>query len=124
MMKIKHRLFFFSLFLVFASCFAEAQIVQKFDFGGGPAAKGFTQIQESDFYDKEKGYGFEPDAPVNCPDRKTKNSLLSDFCTSDKPFYFSVRAAEGNYKVTISFGDRQEATATTIKAELRRLMIK
>jgi lysophospholipase L1-like esterase len=30
---------------------------------------------------------------------------------------------EGNYKVTVTFGDYKEPTATTVKAELRRLML-
>ncbi len=30
---------------------------------------------------------------------------------------------EGNYNVTVTLGDAQEETTTTIKAELRRLML-
>ena len=32
-------------------------------------------------------------------------------------------AGEGNYRVTVTLGDRKAATVTTIKAELRRLMV-
>ena len=40
------------------------------------------------------------------------------------PFYFSVRVPEeGNYRVTVTLGDREAASVTTIKAELRRLMV-
>lgn len=40
------------------------------------------------------------------------------------PCYFAVKVPrEGNYRVTVRLGDRQAATVTTIKAELRRLMI-
>jgi lysophospholipase L1-like esterase len=40
------------------------------------------------------------------------------------PYYFSVRVPEeGNYRVTVKFGDAAEATTTTVKAELRRLML-
>jgi len=40
------------------------------------------------------------------------------------PFYFSVPVrAEGNYRVTVKLGDQREATVTTVKAELRRLML-
>ena len=45
------------------------------------------------------------------------------FCASDKPFYFSAKVAEGNYKFTITFGDKSDATETTVKAEVRRLML-
>jgi lysophospholipase L1-like esterase len=40
------------------------------------------------------------------------------------PFYFSVRIPEeGNYRVTVTLGEREAASVTTIKAELRRLMV-
>src|ERR1035441_8781038 len=40
------------------------------------------------------------------------------------PFYFSVRVPEeGNYKVTATLGDPANDSVTTIKAELRRLML-
>lgn len=35
----------------------------------------------------------------------------------------NVKLAEGNYNVTVTLGDAKAATATTIKAELRRLML-
>lgn len=38
------------------------------------------------------------------------------------PQYFSVPATQGNYRVTVTFGDEKAATVTTVKAELRRLM--
>jgi len=42
---------------------------------------------------------------------------------SDKPFYFSVKLPEGNYRVTVTLGDPCGESVTTIKAELRRLML-
>lgn len=102
----------------------QAQTVsQKFDFGSGKTAKGFRQVSATDLYSKEKGFGFEPGASVNCIDREGKDALRSDFCTSDKPFYFSVAVPEGNYRVTVTFGDAKESTTATVKAELRRLML-
>lgn len=103
---------------------SQAQTVsQKFDFGSGKTAKGFTQISATHVYSKEKGFGFEQPANINCIDRAGKDALRSDFCTSNKPFYFSVAVPEGNYRVTVTFGDAKDATATTVKAELRRLML-
>ena len=95
----------------------------KFDFGSGKVAAGYTQVLSGSFYDKEKGFGFEPGANVTCPDRVDQSDLRSDFCTGDKPFYFSVAVPEGNYRVTVTFGDKQDATETCVKAELRRLML-
>lgn len=109
------------LFICTFQTFAQTSL--KFDFGAGKVEKGFTKITENDNFAQEKGYGFEPNQSINCLDRNDKNALRSDFCTSDKPFYFSAKVAEGNYKVTITFGDKNENTNTTVKAELRRLML-
>lgn len=98
-------------------------VAQKFDFGNGKTANGFKPITEADIYSKEKGYGFELAENVKCFDRKKGGDLRSDFCSSDKPFYFSVAVAEGNYKVSITFGDAENGTNNTVKAELRRLKL-
>src|SRR5207244_13070136 len=86
-------------------------------------APGYKQTMADTVYSKELGYGFEPGVKVSCLDRGGKNALRSDFCTSDQPFYFSVALPEGNYDVTVTLGDAQEETTTTVKAELRRLML-
>ena len=95
----------------------------KFDFGPGAVKKGYTQVLATTVYTKEQGYGFEPGSSVRCVDRGGNDALRADFCTSDRPFYFSVALPEGNYDVTITFGDREGETVTTVKAELRRLML-
>lgn len=95
----------------------------KFDFGTGKVMRGYTQVSADSIYSKETGFGFEPGANVTCSDRGGKNPLRSDFCTGDKPFYFSVTVPEGNYRVTVTLGDSEAATATVVKAELRRLML-
>lgn len=99
-----------ALIIIFASCL----LAQKFDFGNGKPTDGFKQITETDIYSNEKGYGFELAEDIKC------NSLS---CTSDKPFYFSLKVPEGNYQLTVTFGDAASATNNTVKAELRRLML-
>ena len=74
-------------------------------------------------YTRETGYGFEPGSQVVCINRSNKDSLRGDFCTNDKPFYFSVTLPEGNYNVTVTLGDSAADSITTVKAELRRLML-
>ena len=74
-------------------------------------------------YNRETGYGFEPGPQIACIDRGGKDPIRSDFCTSDQPFYFSVALPEGNYNVSVTFGDARAESVTTVKAELRRLMI-
>ena len=113
----------FAIVAIFAISSYSQTIYTKFDFGSGKSANGFTQVSQNTIYNKETGYGFEDTANISCLDRGDKNLLLSGFCTSDKPFYFSVAVPEGNYKVTITFGDKNEDTVTTVKAELRRLML-
>ena len=95
----------------------------KFDFGPGKVASGYTQVSATTMYSKELGYGFEPGATVTGVDRGGSDKLRSDFCTSDKPFFFSVTLGEGNYNVTLLLGDAAGETVTTVKAELRRLML-
>src|SRR5215213_7776521 len=95
----------------------------KFDFGPGRVATDYRQVLATTTYSKETGYGFEPGAEVQCIDRGGKDALRSDLCASDKPFYFSVALPEGNYNVTVTFGDKTAETTATVKAELRRLML-
>jgi lysophospholipase L1-like esterase len=59
-------------------------------------------------YSRERGSGFEPGAPRNA---------------AGQPSFFTVDVpAEGNYRVTATLGG-PAASDTTIKAELRRLML-
>ena len=95
----------------------------RFDFGPGKVAPGYTQVLPTNIYSKELGYGFEPDSSVSCVDRGGRNALQSDLCRSDQPFFFSVALPEGNYNVTIAFGDQNAETVTTVKTEVRRLML-
>jgi len=40
-----------------------------------------------------------------------------------KPFYFSVKVPDGNYKVTVKIGSPKKAANTTVRAEDRRLFV-
>jgi lysophospholipase L1-like esterase len=79
---------------------------QKFDLSTGKA----------EWYSAGRGYGFEEGATL-------KAGAGSTTCEKP-PCYFSARVPEeGNYRVTVTLGDGEAATVTTIKAELRRLMV-
>ena len=41
----------------------------------------------------------------------------------DKPYFFSVRVPDGNYKVTVKLGDKKRKSSTMLRAENRRLML-
>jgi lysophospholipase L1-like esterase len=66
-----------------------------------------VQVLPTATYSNDAGYGYEPNSKAD-----------------QSPFYFSVKVPqEGNYKVTVTLGDNQAASITTVKAELRRLML-
>ena len=115
---------FIALVLTTAVTGAQAEKTSfKFDFGPGKVEQEYIRILPDTKYSEKLGYGFEPGAEVKAIDRGTNDALRSDFCTGDKPFYFSIRLPEGNYKVTVTLGDNAVESTTTVKAELRRLML-
>jgi lysophospholipase L1-like esterase len=115
---------FVLLILAPAAAGAQAERTSfKFDFGPGKVQPGYTRILPETVYSNQLGYGFEPGSEVKAIDRDTSDALKSDFCSGEKPFYFSIRLPEGNYKVTITLGDQAGESVTTVKAELRRLML-
>ncbi|EDY80636.1 GDSL-like lipase/acylhydrolase domain protein [Verrucomicrobiia bacterium DG1235] len=65
-------------------------------------------VGSDDLYNPESGYGYD---------------LGTGSGEDGEPFYFSVHARDGNYRVTIEFGDEQRASSNTVKVESRRLML-
>lgn len=88
----------------------------KFDFSAGPAKTGYTRVAPTAIYTDDAGYGYEPGAQVSRGDN-------GNTTTSDQPFLFSAKVPEGNFRVTVTFGDSATATTTTVKAESGRLML-
>ena len=77
----------------------------QFDFVSANPVPGFQKVAPGARYSEETGYGFEDAATA-------------------PPFFFSVRVPEeGNYRVTVTLGDAAADSVTTIKAEIRRLML-
>jgi len=102
---------------------ATGQKPLKFDFGPGKAAEGYLAVRSDLGFDRERGYGFEPGTIVQGILRGGEDPLRDGFCTSAQPFQFSVALSEGNYDVTVTFGDRAGGSTNTVKAESRRLML-
>jgi lysophospholipase L1-like esterase len=88
--------------------------VAAFHFGTGRLEVGQVRIESMISYSADRGYGFE-----GSPATEAGDGCL----TSHAPFYFSVRLPQGNYDVTESLGDGAGESDTTVKAELRRLML-
>ena len=91
----------------FISCTAIEAAEFKFDFSPGKTPPGYTQVKPETTFDAQRGFGFRESAAP----------------TENKPSVFVAKVDEGNYDVTIRFGNPSTATSTTIKAESRRLMI-
>lgn len=116
-----------SVFVLTLMCFAARSQASpgdfKFAFMPGKPPPGYVQVSPSDIYWRQRGYGFEPGVKISAVDRGGDEPLHSGFCTSDRPFFFSVALPEGNYRVTVTLGDAEGESTTTVKAELRRLMV-
>lgn len=114
-------LLIFSVISILSLSVQAQSFVKKFSFGTNKTAEDYTSVSTQDIYSKETGYGFETGLEITCSKNSEKKSL--GFCSSDKPFYFSVKVTEGNYKISVIFGNPENSTNNTVKAELRRLML-
>ncbi len=98
--------------------------VRRFAFGPGPVAPGFTPVRADSVFTPARGFGFEPGANLEGFDGTGPDPLRRSGLASDQPFFFTaVVPAEGSYRVTVTLGDPGAESTTTIKAELRRLMV-
>jgi len=94
-----------------------------FDFGPGPVAPGARQVLAAATYTSDMGFGFLETSGITCPERTAPGGERRSFCISDAPFRFVVDLPEGNYRVTLTLGDTDEESMTTVRAESRRLML-
>jgi lysophospholipase L1-like esterase len=99
------RYFFVALSLGGAAAAPAAE--RRFAFGPGEPPAGFTRVDLRSAYNAARGFGF----------------LGTAAAAGGGPAVFAVDVEEGNYDVSIRFGDPAAATATTVKAEARRLML-
>ena len=67
-----------------------------------------SKLTATDTFTTGRGYGYDLGTAPN---------------SEGKPFFFSVVVPEGNYRVTVTFGDATVASSNTVKAESRRLMV-
>ncbi|MDP9173455.1 MAG: rhamnogalacturonan acetylesterase [Planctomycetota bacterium] len=102
--------------------FADTAGPVKFSFSSA-GAPGYVQVAPTAQYSDTTGYGFEPGSKVTIVDRGGSEALRSGYVTSDHPFFFSVKVPEGNYRITLTLGDSNGESVTTVKTELRRLAL-
>jgi lysophospholipase L1-like esterase len=105
MQKFAHRSLrsLLTMFTALIPSFSLADVAAKKFALTTPVAEGFQLVKNEDAYQTERGFGFDAGA--------------------DKVRFFSVKVPEGNHRVTITLGSETVATNTTIKAEMRRLML-
>lgn len=97
--------------------------IHKFDFGSGAIEKGFVSVDGNTVFSSASEYGIITEKSLESSPNKGNNALTGDYISSDRPFYFKVKLPEGRYKVTVTLGDLEGTSATTVKAESRRLML-
>jgi lysophospholipase L1-like esterase len=96
---------------------------QRFEFGAAKPSAGYVNVQPDMEYSAARGFGFESGASARTVEDASGDRLHASYLTGDKPFFFSVDLPEGNYNVTVTLGAGKAVSNTTIKAELRRLML-
>src|SRR4051794_41016862 len=92
--------------LVFTGGLRAAE-TSKLRFSFGATADGVTHVSPDTVYSAERAFGFEPGASVTSLDGGAG-------VTSAKPFLFSARVPEGNYRVTVTLGDPVGESNNTI----------
>ncbi|PBQ31338.1 rhamnogalacturonan acetylesterase [Sphingobacteriaceae bacterium] len=95
----------------------------KFDFGNNTAPSGFIKITPQTKFTYNLGYGFVNTTDLVSISDSSKNTFSRGYITSNKPFFFAVKLPDGNYDVTITLGDGTGRSATTVRAECRRLFL-
>ncbi len=97
--------------------------VFRFDFGSDEAEDGYIAVNASTLYSDKIGYGFESGTEIRNVINSKGDALTKDYVTSANPFKFSIKLPEGSYKVTLTLGNTSGTSCTTVKSEIRRLMV-
>ena len=115
----------FGLAALWFAAAGDGSPLHRFDFGSADhVAEGWTAVDAEMAFDPSRGYGFEAGSRVEVNDRGGADTLRRDFVTTDQSALFSIRVPrEGNYRVTVTLGDAAGESVTTVRAELRRLMV-
>ncbi|MDT7838896.1 serine hydrolase [Aquabacterium sp. OR-4] len=107
--------------------------VQRFVFGPAgstaPAMPGTTLVAPDARYDASRGHGFDapagtaPALPVATTVAVSGPRQGQPVLSPAAPVFFSLDLPEGSWRVTLTLGGTAEASDTTVRAELRRLVL-
>ncbi|MDQ0113428.1 rhamnogalacturonan lyase family protein [Paenibacillus harenae] len=90
--------------------------VQRFDFGSGALADGYTRVDGTTAYSDIIHYGFTDISKVTTGDRGLSDPVKTDFAMP-LGTTFSVDLPNGDYTVQLIAGDQADASEIAIKAE-------
>ncbi len=115
------RIVSLSVMLLLGCGGALAQMKEQYVCGATRGGGGKIALTAANVYDETKqtsgampAYGFDLGT--------VPGEIDAGACSGAKPFYFSMAAADGNYRVTLVLGG-PVASVNTVKAESRRLMV-
>lgn len=87
---------------------------RKFTFGAAATGDDAIHITTATRYTDVPGFGFEGGG---------RGEVTARSAAGAQPFFFSVKVPEGNYRVSVTTGELENDAVTTVRAELRRLMV-
>jgi len=97
----------------------DSRFTKKYLFGDTGNTRDVIKVDTTAIYTDDVGFGLKPSGKL---EKNAKGSKIP-FVTSKKPFYFEVNLPEGHYQIELALGGSPEVSATTVKAESRRLML-
>lgn len=89
----------------------------EFDFTAKKNVGETLAVTPQTIYSEETGYGYDVQPAANSEQQAAWDSK------SVQPFFFSVNVPDGNYRITVTLGNRRAKGETTVRAESRRLFI-
>ncbi|OWA37531.1 hypothetical protein B9G55_05620 [Saccharibacillus sp. O16] len=88
----------------------------RFDFGSGEAAPGYLPVNAAHAYIEGNGFGFADTALTEDVNRKTGDKLKEDLVRVNGTS-FLVEMEPANYRVTLTIGDSEESTSSSVTVE-------
>lgn len=112
-----------TLLLLMAALSAQAQERLRFVFGEGAVKAGEKLVTPATRYTAERGFGFEEEAAPATAKALAGPRAGQAVLAPERPLHFSVDLPEGSYRVKATLGGSEQASDTSLRAEVRRLVL-